>query len=205
MTPSFQTIGRLAALMLLLVINGCSDSPTDLATDESKVDHPEITASVSGAVNAEVSGAGIVTYLPRKERDPVTGIRPGYFLIANLNPNRTEERGFIITFRIPDEAQPGNYNLVTPDPLKMGENFEVEVETVEEGKSILYQTNTKGTITLDHFSPDRTDPDIGNITGTFQFVTENSEGKQISANGTFDFSLKRKVLSQDTGYSFKDV
>lgn len=205
MTSSFQTNGRLAALIILLVISGCSDPPTDPATEEPKVDHSGFTANVSGSVNGEVSGKGIVIYLPPKERVPVTGIRPGYFLIGNLNADRTKEGGFIITFRIPDGAQPGNYNLTTPDPLKVGENFDVLVETVEEGKSISYQTNTEGTITLDNFSPDRTGTDISNITGTFQFVTENIDGDQISANGTFDFLLGKKVVSQNTVYALKDV
>lgn len=205
MTASFQTIGRFAAVLILLVITGCSDSPNDTGIEEPKVEHPGFTANVSGAVNAEVSGAGIVTYLGPKERDIVTGSRPGYFLMANLNSDVMGERGFTITFRIPAEAQPGNHNLVTSDPLKVGENFNVRVERVEEGKLISYETNTDGTITLNNFSPDRTYPDISNITGTFQFVTENSEGDRISANGTFDFPLGRKVVSQDTVNFFLEV
>ena len=205
MTASFQTIGRFAALIILLVITGCSDSPNETEIEEPKVEHPGFTANVSGAVNAEVSGAGIVTYLGPKERDIVTGSRPGYFLMANLNSDVMGERGFTITFRIPAEAQPGNHNLVTSDPLKVGENFNVRVERVEEGKLISYETNTDGTITLNNFSPDRTYPDISNITGTFQFVTENSEGDRISANGTFDFPLGRKVVSQDTVNFFLEV
>lgn len=205
MTASFQTIGRFAALIILLVITGCSDSPNETGIEEPKVEHPGFTANVSGAVNAEVSGAGIVTYLGPKERDIVTGSRPGYFLMANLNTDVMGERGFTITFRIPAEAQPGNHNLVTSDPLKVGENFNVRVERVEEGKLISYETNTDGTITLNNFSPDRTYPDISNITGTFQFVTENSEGDRISANGTFDFPLGRKVVSQDTVNFFLEV
>jgi hypothetical protein len=205
MTASFQTIGRFAAVLILLVITGCSDSPNDTGIEEPKVEHPGFTANVSGAVNAEVSGAGIVTYLGPKERDIVTGSRPGYFLMANLNSDVMGERGFTITFRIPAEAQPGNHNLVTPDPLKVGENFDVRVERVEEGKLISYETNTDGTITLNNFSPDRTYPYSSNITGTFQFVTENSEGDRISANGTFDFPLGRKVVSQDTVNFFLEV
>ncbi len=205
MTASFQGVGRFAALIILLVITGCSDSPGETGIEEPKVENPGFTAHVSGAINAEVSGAGIVTYLGTRERNTVTGNRPGYFLIANINTDLKGERGFTITFRIPDQAQPGNYTLVTPDPLKLGENFDVRIETLEEGKLIAYQTNTEGTITLNNFSPDRTFPGISNITGTFQFVTENSEGDRISANGTFDFPLGRKGVSQDTMYSFLEV
>ncbi len=198
-----QTFGRAAILIILLVIGGCSDPPTDHASEEPKANQ-SFTASVSGSVDGEVSGAGVATYLPPKERDPVTGIRPGYFLVANLNSDGREEREFLFIFRIPDKAQPGNYDLVTPNPLKVGENFDVQVEMVEEGKSISYQTNTVGTITLEDFAPDRTDSGNSNITGTFQFFTENSEGDRISATGTFDFPLGRKMVSQDSGYSVKD-
>lgn len=195
MTASFQAIVRFAALIILLVIAGCSDSPNDTTIEEPKVDSPEFTANVSGAVNAEVSGSGIVTYLGPKERDLVTGNRPGYFLIANINTDLTGERGFTITFRIPDQAQTGNHPLMTADPRRVGENFDVRVERVHEGKLISYQTNTDGTITLDNFSPDRNFPGISNITGTFQFVTENSDGERIAANGSFEFPTKRKVVS----------
>jgi len=176
MAALYQTIRRGAVLIWWLVLSGCSDSSTDPATEEPKVDHSGFTASVSGSVNGEVSGAGIVTYLPPKERDPVTGIRPGYFLVANLNSDRTEERECLIIFRVPGQAEPGKYELVTPDPLKVGENFDVQIEMIEKGKSISYQTNTEGIITLEDFAPDRTDSDNSHMTGTFQFVTENSEG-----------------------------
>lgn len=198
-----HAVGRAGILIILLVIGGCSDPSTD-APGEPKANQSGFTASVSGSVDGEVSGAGVATYLPPKERDPVTGSRPGYFLVANLNSDGTGEREFLFIFRIPDQAQPGNYDLVTPNPLKVGENFDVQVEMVEEGKSISYQTNTVGTITLEDFAPDGMDSGNSNITGTFQFVTENSEGDQISATGTFDFPLGRKIVSQDSGYSVKD-
>ncbi len=192
-TPSFQTIGKCAALIVLCVMTGCSDSPGDATIGEPKVVHPEFTANVSGAVNAEVAGSGIVTYLGPKERDVVTGNRPGYFLLANINTDVAGGEGFTITFRIPDEAQPGNHALMTPDVRTVGEHFDVRVERVEEGKLISYHVNTDGSITLKSFAPDRSYPDISKITGTFQFVTENNEGDRISANGTFDFPFRRKV------------
>ena len=192
-TPPLQTLRKFAALIVLCVMAGCSDSPKDTTIEEPKVDHPEFTAKVSGAVNAEVVGSGIVTYLGPKERDVVAGNRPGYFLLANINGDVAGQKGFTITFRIPDEAQPGNHELLTPDPRTVGEHFDVRVERVEEGKLISYQANTDGTITLKSFAPDRTYPNISTITGTFQFVTENNEGERISANGTFDFPFRRKV------------
>lgn len=204
MPGMYQALGQTAALIMLLVSSGCSDS-SDPASQEPKVDQSGFTASLSGSVNGEVSGAGIVTYLPPKEGDPVTGVRPGYFLVANLNSDRNDQRDFLIIFRVPGEAQPGHYDLVTPDPLRVGENFDVQVEMVEQGRSISYQTNTEGTITLEDFAPNSADSGNSNISGTFQFVTENSEGGQISATGTFDLPLGRRVVIQDSVYSVKDV
>lgn len=205
MPAMYQIFGQTAALIMLLVSIGCSDSSTDVASQEPKVDQSGFTASLSGSVSGEVSGAGVVTYLPPKEGDPVTGVRPGYFLVANLNSDRNDKREFLIIFRVPGEAQPGDYDLVAPDPLRVGENFEVQVEMVEEGRSISYQSNTEGTITLEDFAPHRADSGDRNITGTFQFVTENSEGGQISATGTFDLPLGRRVVFQDSAYFGKDV
>lgn len=203
MPAMYQILGQTAALIMLLVSSGCSDSSTAPASQEPKVDQSGFTASLSGAVSGEVSGAGVVTYLPPKEGDPVTGVRPGYFLVANLNSERNDRREFLIIFRVPGEAQPGHYDLVTPDPLRVGENFDVRVEMVEEGRSISYQSNTEGTITLEDFAPHSAGSGDSNITGTFQFVTENSQGGQISATGTFDLPLGRRVVLQDSAYSGK--
>jgi hypothetical protein len=201
-------IVRLTVLWIMLVFTGCSDSTTDSGNEEPTIDRPGFTATVSGAVNGEVSGPGIVTYLPPKERDIVTGNRPGYYLfqmlVNNLPTDSIGGREVIIIFRIPDGAQPGNYHLMTPDPLKVGKDFDVQVETVEEGRSIAYQTNTEGTLTLDNFSPDRITPETSAIKGTFQFVTENSDGEQVSVNGSFDFPSEKKVVVQDLTFPLKE-
>ncbi|MGD9852633.1 MAG: hypothetical protein AB7T38_15355 [Nitrospirales bacterium] len=109
----------------------------------------------------------------------------------------------MITFRIPDGAQPGNYNLMPPDPRKVGEYFDVQVETMEKGEPMAFFTNTEGTITLEKFFPDRTYPDISNIKGRFQFVTENNEGKQVSVNGSLDFP-SGKILTEERAVPFNN-
>lgn len=187
-------------------IVGCSDPSTDKISSESKGDHPGFIANVDGADHTEILAEGIVTYLPPKERDTVTGNRPGYYmLVNNLLTDAIDGREFIIIFRIPDGARPGHYNLMTPDPLRVGHNFDVQIESVEKGQSIAYQTNTEGTITLDNFSPDRVSPEASTIKGTFQFVAENNAGEKVSVNGAFDFPSEKEVVSLDVAYSFKEV
>jgi hypothetical protein len=193
-----QPVITLVACLSLIVITGCSNSSTDQPPREPQSEGPSFTANVTGATIAEVSGAGVVSYLPPKEHDIVTGDRPGYFLIANRNIDLTEERGVTITFRIPDEAQPGQYSLMPSDPLQMGKNFDVEVERMEGGKLISYQNNTEGTLTLVDFSPDRTFPEISHIKGQFQFVTESNEGEKISAHGDVEFPLEKQVVFLNT-------
>jgi hypothetical protein len=181
-------------LIIMLMLGGCTDTTTEEANEGSIIDHMGFTANVSGAVNGEVAGTGVVTYLPPKEEDTVTGFRPGYFLIANLNTETMPTKEIIINFRIPDVAQPGHYDLTTPNPLKLGEEFDVQVETVEEGKVNLYQSNTEGTLKLDTFAPNRTFPENSTIKGTFEFETENTSGNRITASGTFDFPTSKKVV-----------
>lgn len=198
----FHLVLTFHILLMAVGMAGCSDSSTDPGNQEPKVEHPGFTASVSGAVNTQVSEEGIVTYLPPKTQDSITGSRPGYFLLANnLLTDPIDGQAVMITFRIPDDAQPGNYNLRTPDPRKVGEHFDVQVETMEKGEPMAFYTNTEGTITLEKFFPDRTYPDISNIQGRFQFVTENSEGKQVSVNGSLDFP-SGKVLTKKREHPF---
>jgi hypothetical protein len=193
-----QPVFTLVVCLSLIVTIGCSDSSTDQPPPEPQSEGPAFTANVSGATIAEVSGAAIVSYLPPKEHDIETGDRPGYFLIANRNTDLMEERGVTITFRIPDEAQPGHYILMPSDPLQLGKNFDVQVERMEGGKLISYQNNTEGTLTLVDFSPDRTFPEISHIKGQFQFVTESNEGEKISAHGDFEFPLEKQVVFLNT-------
>lgn len=178
-------------------IAGCSDASPEKSSHEPRSAHPAFMAHVDGgADHTEISGDGIVTYLPPKERDPVAGNRPGYYLLFNNLP--TDSMGgkeFIITFRIPDGAQPGYYNLMVPNPLKVGQNFDVRVEAVEEGQSIAYQTNTEGTITLEHFAPNPTSLEASTIKGTFQFAAENNAGEKVVVHGAFDFPSEEKMVS----------
>ncbi|WP_342346935.1 hypothetical protein [uncultured Nitrospira sp.] len=205
MMITFQRFIILSFIFTTGFIVGCSESSSEKSNPEPKSQHAGFTANVDGAVHAEILGDGIVTYLPPKERT-VTGNRPGYYMLVNNLPRDViEEREFFIIFRIPDGAQPGHYNLMTPDPLKVGQNFDVQVEAVEKGQSIEYQNNTEGTITLDNFSPDRSSPEASTIKGTFQFVTENNAGERVSINGTFDFPTEKNVVSLDVGYSFREV
>lgn len=197
MKAIFQILGYFIVSITLAGVGGCSDPATDPDSQTSMSQQSDFHASVSGSVQGKVSGTGIVTYLPPKEGDLITGVRPGYFLIANfddLHTDTAETKGFSIAFRIPEKARPGHYNLMSPDPLKTGEEFDVQVETMDSGNYTFYENNTEGTITLDEFSADPNNPDTSHIKGSFQFVSENRDGDRIVAKGTFAFPSRQEGM-----------
>ena len=74
-------------------------------------------------------------------------MRSGYYLIAN-------ERGTkdpLVTFRIPASTKSGTYELVAADPMELGENFEVRIESIVGGKLTSFGFNTERTLTLESF------------------------------------------------------
>lgn len=129
----------------------------------------------------EISGPGVATYLP--PQDTIDGIRSGYFLIADVRG----ASALVITFRIPAKAQPGTYPLVAADPMALGENFEMRVESTIDGMPVAYGFNTDGTLTLEKFPFDGAKLSRAKIKGSFQFATQNSKGESLVANGTFEF------------------
>lgn len=166
---------------LLLVIAGCADSSSDPVSEDPVAEQPGFTGSVSGAVVGEISGPGVATYLP--PQDTIDGVRSGYFLIANVRG----ASALVITFRLPAKAQSGTYPLVAADPMALGENFEVRVESIADGRPVAYGLNTDGTLRLETFPSDGATLSGAKIKGSFQFVTQDSKGESLAANGTFEF------------------
>lgn len=163
--PSSYKIVHIMAGFMLLLIAACSDSSTDSVSKAPVAEQPGFTGSVSGAVSGEISGPGVATYLP--PQDTIDGARPGYYLIAN-DRGATE---LLITFRIPAETKAGTYQLVTVDPMELGENFEVRIEGTVDGKPVSFGSKTEGTLTLDTFPADGHTLAGAKIEGSFQFAT----------------------------------
>jgi hypothetical protein len=180
MPSSCKIVHGMAGFMLLMLA-GCSDSSTDPVSKDPVVEQPGFTGSISGAMSGEISGPGVATYLP--PQDTIDGVRPGYYLIANAR-GATE---LLIIFRIPAETKPGTYQLVAVDPVELGENFEVRIESTIDGKPISYGANTAGTLKLDAFPPNGNKLDGAKIKGFFQFSTQDPEGDSLSVSGTFEF------------------
>jgi hypothetical protein len=189
---------RWAVCVLFSFMVGCTESSV---TDSGRAGQSDFTATVSGAVNGEVSGHGILTYLaPQKT---VSGTRPGYYLIGNVIQHAIEvdrqvggvttimdARDLVITLRIPEGAKLGTYQLVSADPRKIGEEFEARLEAVVGGQPVSFRSNTEGTLTLDSFAPEVDRASATTINGEFRFSAENDHGEMVVVTGAFDFQVR---------------
>lgn len=180
MLSSSKVFQGMAGFFLLIIV-GCSDSSTNPVDKDPVAEQPGFAGKVSGSVSGEISGPGVATYLPSQET--IDGVRPGYYLLANTR----SIKDFLITFRVPAETQPGSYPLEAVDPMKLGENFEVRVESRIDGRLAAYGSNASGTLTLETFPADGNQLAGAKIKGAFKFVIQDTEGENLSAEGTFEF------------------
>lgn len=172
----------IGAGFILLLFAGCYDEPpTESVSEEVKAEQPGFSGKVSGAVEGEISGPGVATYLP--PQDTVDGVRAGYYLIANDRGSKE----LVITFRVPDGTKPGTYDLLAADPMDLGEKFELRVETMVDGTLTSYGFDTKGTLTLEVFPSEGSKLAGSKVQGTFQFETKDAEGEKLSGQGAFEF------------------
>jgi hypothetical protein len=181
MRPSLRKILKIMTGVILLMLAGCSDSSMDTVSEDPVADQPGFAGKVAGAVSGEITGPGVATYLP--PQNTIDGVRPGYYLLANTR----SVKDFLITFRVPAETQPGTFPLEVADPMKLGENFEVRVESRMDGQLAAYGSNASGTLTLETFPVDGNRLAGANFKGAFEFAIEGTEGERLSATGTFEF------------------
>jgi hypothetical protein len=184
MTALCRFVSLVISIMVWPMV-GCSESST---TDSMTTEPPGFAATVSGAVTGNFSGRGIVTYIA--PQDTVSGTRPGYYLVSNVIQDVIETRDWVITFRIPEGTDSGTYQLVSADPLNVGEEFEARLEGMVDRRSVSFRSNTEGTLTLDSFPSNGNQLSGAIVKGKFQFSAENHQGEVVAVNGVFDFPVK---------------
>ncbi len=160
-------------LLMVLVFSSCNDSRPAASGD--------FTAEISGSITGQVSGPGIVTYLP--PGDTGVGPRPGYFLIAD----DTGVRDFGITITIPSDTRPGKYEMVSVGPFDSGKEFEVRVDRSIGNRTESFQKHTTGTFNLEQFPEDGSKIKGSPVRGDFEFTTEGKDGEKVMVKGQFDF------------------
>ena len=173
----FAVIG----LIMSVVAMACSSNADSRTTDPpaSLPSATHFTAVVSGAVEGTVSGPGVIGSIPASE---VTGV-PGYWFISD----DTGVRDIGVVFSIPGGTEPGSYDLVSVHPVDRGTVFEVRVDKSSDDLTTSFETDSTGTITLDHFSV-MNEAGERRVAGSFEFATANRDGEQVTATGTFDFT-----------------
>ena len=181
MTSLLQKNLCFGAGLILLLVAGCYELPAEPVSEDAGVEQPGFKGKVSESVKTKISGPGVATYL--RSQNTLDGVRSGYYLIAN-------ERGTkdpLVTFRIPASTKSGTYELVAADPMELGENFEVRIESIVDGKLTSFGFNTERTLTLESFLSEGTKLSGTKIKGSFRLVTEDADGKSLSGKGTFEF------------------
>lgn len=178
---SFRKILCFGVWLPLLLVAGCYESPTETVSEDAGVEQPGFIGKVAGTVNADISGPGVATYL--RSQNTVDGVRSGYYLIANDRGTKDP----LVTFRIPAGTESGTYELVATDPMELGENFEVQIDSIVDGKLTSFGFDTEGTLALENFPTDGTKLSGAKIKGSFRLVTKDADGKSLSGKGTFEF------------------
>jgi hypothetical protein len=182
---TLRQFASLVTLVILLPVLGCTESSR---TDSETTEQPGFAATVSGVVQGNLSGQGIVTYIA--PQDTVSGKRPGYYLVSNIIHDVLEARDWVVTFRIPDGTHSGTYQLVSAEPRNLGEEFEARLEGMVDRQPVSFRSNTEGTLTLDSFPLNANQLSGSTIKGTFQFNAENSHGEVAEVNGAFNFPVR---------------
>ena len=161
-----------------LLLSACNES------DEAKsagVPARNFVADVSGSVSGQISGPGLIRFLPPGNSS--VGPRPGYFFLAD----DSGVRDLGITFTIPANTQPGTYELESAPPLETGEHFEVRVDRSVGNRTESFHSKTSGTITLEAFPQDGENIAGVQVKGQFEFSTQDKHGHEITLQGSLDF------------------
>jgi hypothetical protein len=169
------------ALALALLVAGC-DRNESTGEPADPAGSGGFTAALSGAVDAQVSGTGVIRFIAPSE-SPM-GTRPGYFFIAD----GTGERDFGMTFIIPENAGAARHELVTASPLQIGTACEVRVDVSAKARIESFQNATQGWIQIDQMPADASAMPGHPVKGSFEFTTADGSGRTLVAKGSFDFT-----------------
>ena len=171
----------LAGVIALLVLCGCPDATDSKAPaiDVGPTATVGFSGTVSGAFAGEITGSGVVKFLPNLGVDK-TG---GYFLADGHGV-----RPLGVTFVLPPDTVPGRYELLSVGPLDQGSKPSVRVDRDTGKATVSSDRNTKGFLELKAFPAGRDQLAGAKVEGSYEFETENKAGEKITVKGSFSFS-----------------
>lgn len=185
---------RGALVLVLVACGGAGDSGGRASTDDDQTgdqataDQPGFRAEVTGAVSGSIEGPGVIEHLP--PANVPSGTRPGYYFMSDVagGERSASSHSLGITFSIPAHAEPGVHRLVSASPLEAGRHFEVRVDHLIGNAVASYERVTEGTITITSMPSSPSEVAGTRVSGHFRFSTRNSEGAEIQAEGSFEFT-----------------
>lgn len=141
----------------------------------------DFAATISGVYDAEVSGPGVLKFLPEAGFD-----KQGYFFLADGQGLRPHG----VTFVLPRGVTTGRHILASPSPLALGTVPSVRVDRDTGSAVVSAEHNTEGYLELIAF-PENVSKLAGDeVAGYFKFDTEDSKGNRITVQGVFAFQAQ---------------
>ena len=164
------------------ILPSCDETPSQAeSAGASETKDAGFKAVVTGSYAGEVSGPGVLMLLPEAGFE-----KQGYFFLSDGQGLRPHG----VTFVLPRGSAPGRHILESPPPLDIGTVPSVRVDR-DMGDSVLSAgMNTSGFLDLITFPDDEGKLSGSDVTGSFEFETENPEGQKITVKGEFTFKVK---------------
>jgi hypothetical protein len=161
------------ALLLTLPLGACGEDSQPMPEPSVSGD-AHFTATISGAYQGQVAGPGAYVLLPEAGFE-----KQGYFFLADGRGLRPHG----ITFILPRGMEPRRYSLESVSPFDMGITPSVRVDHDTGTATLSSDRNTQGFLKFRSVPGD-------NVSGNFDFTTEDIDGKQINVSGRFSFATK---------------
>ncbi len=164
-----------AMLILCAANDAFAQSDTPASTDAG------FTAVIAGSYEGAATGAGVLMLLPDGGFT-----KQGYFFLADGRGLRPHG----VTFILPRGISEGHHELTSPSPLSIGAVPSVRVDRDTGASIVAAERNTSGFIELTAFPSDESKLAGSDVTGWFEFETEDAEGRKIDVAGAFSFKAK---------------
>ena len=161
--------------MLWAANDAFAQSDTSTATDAG------FTAVIAGSYEGTAAGPGVFMLLP-----DAGFTKQGYFFLADGRGLRPHG----VTFILPRGISEGRHELTSPSPLDIGTVPSVRIDRDTGAAIIAADRNTSGFLELTAFPADETSLAGSDVAGSFEFVTEDAEGRKINVTGTLSFKAR---------------
>ena len=177
--PIFRTLSLVCAV---LILPACDETSSQAESPEpSNTKDIGFEVVITGSYEGEVSGTGVLMLLPEAGFE-----NKGYFFLSDGQGIRAHG----VTFVLPRNLAPGKYNLESPSPLDIGTVPSVRVDRDMGISALSSEKNTSGFLNLIAFPDDENSLSGSDVTGSFEFETEDLKSQKVTVKGKFCFKVK---------------